>query len=119
MGVYRKDYIVFGWELPYEMKYEVNNEDIDFDSDDFVPYIEGHEGAKYVLISDYMSGGYRVFGILVAKDDGDGYNSEGWRFVELKDTSPDRKALIAEYVRLFAPVNPPSEPKLFIFSHFS
>lgn len=116
MGVYRKDYIVFGWELPYEMKYEVNDEDIDFDSDDFVPYIEGHEGAKYTLISDYMSGGYRVFGILVAQDKG---GDEGWDFVELKDASPDKEALIAEYVRLFAPVSPPSEPKLFIFSNFS
>lgn len=98
------------------MKNEVNGELIDFDSHVLLPYVEGWPDTKYTLINDGMCGAYRVFGILVAADSG---TDEGWKFTELSDMSFDKKALIAEYVRLFSPLSPPPEPKMFIFSHFS
>lgn len=115
MGVYRTDYVVFGWKLPFKMKYEVDGKFINFWDEEFIPYIEGRKDAKYILIPDGMGGDYNVFGILVTMDSG---HESGWNFVELKDITFKKEELISEYVRLFAPVSPPPDPKLFIFSHF-
>ena len=111
MSVYRRDYIIFGWKLPYDMKYEVDGEDIDFDSEDFETL-----DPMYRLISDGMCGSYRVFGKLIAVSPSD---DEGWDFLELKPVVKDKKKLISEYVRLFQCIIPPDEPKLMIFTHWS
>lgn len=108
MGITRQDFIVYGWKLAYDSK-------LDIFSDKFLPYIEGHPGIKYTLVSDGMCGEYNVFGRLISMS-----NDEGWDFVELEVKSVDdfSEATKNEY-RLLFDMDPPSEPKLLIFSHLS
>lgn len=111
MSVERTDYIVYGWKLPYELKNE--NGKIDLWADKFLPYIEGHKGETFTLVSDGMCGSYNVFGKLLAHatDDGDGW---GFKNLDLSNLNPIE--VKEKYKELFN--SEPSEPCLFIFSHF-
>jgi hypothetical protein len=44
MGLYRTDYIVYGWKLPKEIY------GFDYWDEKYLPYIEGHPGIKYQII---------------------------------------------------------------------
>jgi hypothetical protein len=116
MGVSRTDYIVYGWKLPYELKDK--NGKIDLWADKFLPYIEGHKGVDYTLISDGMCGDYNVFGRLLkhAGDDGD-----GWGFTNLDLAKIDAEEVKAKYREVFELDKDEliAEPYLFIFSHYS
>ena len=113
MSVYRKDYIVFGWKLPYDIS---NGEGkIDFYSDKFLPMIEGHRGEDFSIIRDGMCGEYTVFG-LVMESGGDSY--DGWGFIELDSSILDHERVKSKYREVFG-MDEVSEPSLFIFSHFS
>jgi len=112
MSVSRTDYIMFGWKLPIHLKNK--NGAIDLWADKFLPFIEVPNGAEYALIIDQMCGQYIVFGNLLARATDDGYC---WGFSSL-DFSVNREAVILKYTELFETDTPPSEPYLFIFSHF-
>ena len=88
MGVYRIDYIVYGWKLPYELKNK--NGKIDLWADKFLPYIEGHKGVEYTLISDGICGEYNVFGKLLNHAESDG---DGWGFTNLNLAKMDAEEL--------------------------
>jgi hypothetical protein len=115
MSVYRKDYIVFGWKLPYDIS---NGEGkIDFYSDKFLPMIEGHRGEDFSIIRDGMCGEYNVFGLVIESDD------DRWDFIELDserliDIKLNTERVKSRYRELFG-MDAVSEPSLFIFSHFS
>lgn len=104
MSVYRTDFIVYGFQMPYKE---------DYFEDEFLPYIEGHEELEYQLIVDGMCGEYVVFGKVLGTDN----DNSGWEFTEIKTYNIDPEALKKKYQELFGDI--PEEPKLFIFSHFS
>lgn len=108
MGITRQDYIIYGWKLPYDSE-------LDIFSDKFLPYVEGHPGMKYTLVSDDMGGDYQVFGRLIKNADDD-----GWGFVDLNSNSCDAnlEETKDEY-RLLFEKDPISDPTLFIFTHYS
>ena len=114
MSVDRTDFIIYGWKLPYELKNE--NGDIDLWDDKFLPFIKGHKGVEYSLISDGMCGNYTVFGKLLGQATDD---SDGWGFINLDLSAINSEEVKSKYKELFEIDIIPSEPYLFIFSHFS
>ncbi len=116
MGVDRRDYIIFGWKLPFDIEND-KGEKIDLWDDKFLPMIEGHKGEEFIIIRDGMCGEYTVFGYEIANDGG---NEEGWGFLNLSmlNTNSMTDDLLKKYKEIFEH-NPKTTPKLFIFSHFS
>jgi hypothetical protein len=116
MGVDRTDYIIYGWKLPFEIK-DNNGIKIDIYDDKYLPFIEGHPGVKYTIISDGMCGKYNMFGIMLEKADGD----DGWASIELSfdDLSKYRDEAISKFKELFYDDENIGEPKVIIFSDFS
>jgi hypothetical protein len=110
MGVYRRDYIVYGWKLPYDLK-DSNGDKINIWDDKFLPMIEGHKNEEFTLITDSMCGGYNVFGLLLN-------SSDEWDFVQLDFSGLDPEKVKSKYKELFG-LSDIEEPKLFIFSNFS
>jgi hypothetical protein len=113
MGVDKFEYVIYGWKLPYKMNDQEGNA-IDFWDDKFLPYIEGHQGVDHTLISDGMSGKYRAFGLLLA----DGDEHEGMDFIEIDFEELNADDVKAVFRDVFG-FDPPSEPKVLAFSHFS
>lgn len=118
MGVYRIDYIVYGWKLPYKLKDSKGI--INFDDDKFLPYIEGRKGVKYTIIRDGMDGKYTVFGKLIKQTDSDDYNC-GWGFTNLDFSNHNTEEIKSKYREVFNLEENEimTEPYLFIFSHYS
>lgn len=116
MGINRSDYIIYGWKLPFDIQNDKGKK-IDLWDDKFLPMIEGHKGEEYVIIRDGMMGGYTVFGLEIANDGG---SDEGWEFLNLSILNGDvfKPSLIEKYIEMFDH-KPKTDPKLFIFSHFS
>jgi len=111
MGVYRRDYIIYGWNLPYDLK------GVDWYDDKFLPLIEGHEGEDFALILDGMAGVYAVFGLLIQEADED----EGWDFQNLNIPYLNSEEVKKKYIEVFGLESNTelAEPNLFIFTHFS
>lgn len=116
MGVYRIDYIIYGWKLPYELK-DLNDNKIDLWDDKYLPFIEGWKDEKYTLIRDGMSGKYNMFGIMLEKAEG----YDGWPTTELsfEDLSKDKDELICKFKELFYGDKNMPDPKIIIFTDFS
>lgn len=114
MGVDRTDFIMYGWKMPYKL-YNKNGEKINLHDEKFESMICGFPGEEFTFISDGMCGEYNVFGYSV-NIGGDKY--EGWGYTEINVKTFDDQKLIDKYVELFY-AQPATEPKLFIFSHFS
>jgi hypothetical protein len=114
MSVDRADYIIYGWKLPYELQ-NSNGEDIDLWDDKFLPMIEGHQGEKFTIVTDGMSGEYTVFGLNIAHSS----SYDGWDFYKLNfDNIISKEELKLKYKELFDS-EIEEDPYLFIFSHFS
>ena len=118
MGVTKTDYLIYGWKLSYEFKgkngKEVANE---WFEDKYLPYIEGHPGIKYTLITDGMCGEYIVFGRLLDHRSDDTGDTD---FKEI-DASPENlneQETCDIFTTLFG-VEIPNKPKLIVFSHYS
>lgn len=105
MGVDRNDYIVRGWKLPYQKDVYWNDKNISM--------VEGHVGEKFTLIGDGMCGEYLVFGIILYTDN----DYEGWKFKVIDNSQENDDELKSKYQEIFN--EEPSEPKTFIFSHYS
>lgn len=114
MGVDRTDFIMYGWKMPYKL-YDQNGEKINLHDEKFESMICGFPGEEFTFISDGMCGEYNVFGYSVNVG-GDKY--EGWEYTEIDVKTFDDQKLIDKYVELFGN-QPATEPRLFIFSHFS
>jgi len=114
MGVDRSDYIIYGWKLPYKI---LDNEgkEIDLYDEKFESMMCGFEGEDYALICDGMCGSYNVFGLNVQSSDEE---YEGWDFVDIDIKKFDDDKIITKFIEVFG-FEPQTEPKLFIFSHFS
>jgi hypothetical protein len=113
MGIYRRDYILFGWKLPNKITNE-NGEYISFWDDKYLPYVEGHPGIEYSIINDQMCGEYTAFGKQIMS----GGDYDGWDFEPITLGELNADDVKSKYTELFG-TNPPSEPILFIFSNFS
>ena len=112
MSVDRRDYIIYGWKLPYNMKNR-NNEKLNLWDDKFLPLVEGHKNEEFRIIQDQMCGKYTVFGYKVMSND------DGWEFKDIVfNDSFNYLKLKNRYVELFDNEIPETEPTLFIFSHF-
>lgn len=114
MGVDRSDYIIYGWKLPYEIL-DTEGKEIDLYHEKFESMMCGFEEEEYTLISDGMCGNYNVFGIPILYCNEE---YEGWDFVEIDIQKFDADKVKAKYKEMFK-TEPETEPKLFIFSHFS
>lgn len=114
MGVDRSDYIIYGWKMPYEILDAQGNE-IDLWNEKFESVMCGFKEEKYALISDGITGDYNVFGLSVLKCN-DEY--DGWDFVDIDIKKFDEDEIIEKFIELFG-FEPKTNPKLFIFSHFS
>ena len=108
MGVYRTDYIIQGWKLPWKI------EGVDFYDDKYLPYIEGHPGIDYILITDGMNGEYNVFGKVISKSE-----DHGWEFRKLPNMHHRIGYHLTEKYQELFNREPDREPYTFIFSHFS
>jgi len=111
MGLYRTDYIVYGWKLPLLMRDKDGN-DIDFWDDKFLPYIEGHKGVDFTIVRDFDNK-QMAFGKLI------GINSDGWDYQNLDINKLDAKEVQDKYNEVFEVEGSVAEPYLFIFSHWN
>lgn len=114
MSTHRKDHVIYGWKLPFDIK-DGNGESIDLWDDKFLPMIEGHEGEKFTLIIDSMCGKYTVFGLSVASG---GDDENGWDFVSLDYKNLFFKKVTERFSEIFG-FEPETKPELFIFSNYS
>lgn len=114
MSIDRKDYIVYGYKLPYELINE--NGKIDFWDDKYQPMIEGHEGEEFTIIFDRMSGEYVVFGLFIACSD----EYDGWDFFKLDTKDLDGEKVKNKFHEVFGQLEGVTitEPELFIFTNF-
>ncbi len=115
MGVDRSDYLMIGWKLRTEL---IDREDFDFD--------RVYDRAPDEFIYDGMCGSYIVFGKLVLYSD----LYEGFTFSELEPADlvlseeelEELKELFREITfgqELLTWSISGTEPKAFLFSHFS
>jgi hypothetical protein len=112
MGLYRTDYIVYGWKLPILMTDKDGNK-IDFWDDKFLPYIEGHKGVDFTIVRDFDKK-HLVFGKLI------GINSDGWDYQNIDVTKLNAKEVQDKYKEVFELEDDVlAEPYLFIFSHWN
>ena len=110
MGLYRTDYIVYGWKLPLLMKDKDDNL-INFWDDKFVPYTEGHKGVEYTIVRDFDKK-HLVFGKVM------GVNCDGWDYENL-NLILDAEEVKNKYKEVFGVEGVVAEPYLFIFSHWN
>lgn len=115
MGVYRTDYVMVGWKLKKKL---VDHVDFDWD--------RVYDRAPDEFIYDGMCGNYLVFGKLVCNSDGyEGFSFTGLEPADLVLSDEE----LDELKELFREITfgqliedwteTVTEPKAFIFSHFS
>ena len=112
MCVDRKDYIIYGWKLPYDIKDGKTGEEVNIGEEQYEDYAYNSEG--YTLIQDGMCGEYIVFGELILTSDD--YN--GWQFTTLDIGEMNSEEAKQKYREVFNVEEPMSESTLFIFSHY-
>lgn len=119
MGVDKTDYLIVGYKIPYEVKTRDGQEFAQIIWEEkYMPMTEGHNGEKYSLIIDGMSGEYIVFGIVIQSAD----EYEGFKFTVI-----DEKLLTTQLDEVKDRANEIfndldfdfSEPKVMLFSHYS
>lgn len=114
-------YVVHGWVLPFDLK----SKDGSFDGfrDDLLPYTEGWGDAKYLLVSDQMSGDYRVFGICLARESiPNDFKARQLRQIsneEIQELKDEFNRIFAGYIPVMGTYVPPAEPSTFMFVHYS
>jgi len=119
MGVDRSDYLVYGWEFPYDR-------DVIDIYDDEELYEKLEKQNEYVFITDGMGGKYMVFGKLLSYSD----MYDGWGFIDINETLKDIPSKLSLYSAFeeFVGSNTKDvltkhgispDPKTFLFSHFS
>ncbi len=115
MGIYRSDYIIYGWKIKGTPKTKDGNP-INFFGDKFLPYVEGHPGIEHIIVPyvnpDGNSGRDTVFGLRLA------YSTEGWNFQNLNFGELDAEEVKAKYKELFDE-EVDTEPEILIFTHLS
>jgi hypothetical protein len=121
MSVYRTDYIVHGWKLPYDC---IDKEDLSKIREEYEEVKSEH---NIEIIVDGMGGRFLVFGIVIHYSEMYHYDNEDyyWEFedIDLSVIEKGKDHLIIEYNKLFGLKSKYkgqieySSPKTFIFSH--
>ncbi len=107
MGISRRDYIVRGWRLPFNIEI--------IQDDKYLPMVEGHRGEKFCIVADDMCGAFTVFGERLASG---GDEDMGWEFEIIKDSEVTNEELVDKYVEIFGEI-PKMNPQLMIFTVFN
>lgn len=120
MSVYKTDYIVYGWKLPYDC---ISKEDLNKISEEYDKNNEYH----IELLVDGMGGHYIVFGIVINQSDLFHYadNEFYWEFedLDLSLIEKGKDELVIRYAKIFGQNSKYkgqveyNSPKTFIFSH--
>lgn len=107
MGVYRTEYIIYGWKLPYDI-----GKDQELDLYEIDEILE----SPFSLIVDGMMGKYCVFGEIINQT-----SDEGWEFTILDLEKMDSQKLIDKYKEIFKLNSEEivTDPYLFVFTHYS
>lgn len=120
MGIDRTDYIIYGFKMnPSDLK----SKGINIHDDKFLPYIAGHPGIKEVIVYDYMSGEYVVFGKLINRATGE--TGTDFTTISYKDffDSESVDYIVGRFKELFGESIyndlDEEEPQFYIFSHYS
>ena len=120
MGVDRTDYIIYGFKMkPSDLK----SNGVNISDEKFLPYIEGHQGVKEIIVYDYMCGEYVVFGKLINQAaDHEGTNFTVISYQDFFDDE-ERDFVTDNFKELFGESVyndlEEDEPQIFIFSHYS
>lgn len=118
MGMYRTDYIVYGYKFDNKNNVrDVNGEQFDMWDDKYLPMVEGHLDEPFSLISG-EGDNCMVFGKIIEMSCDE---EVGWDYVDLSKIS-DKMTIdvMYKYKELFySPTEEVPLPKLFIFSQWS
>lgn len=116
MGTYRSDYIIYGYKLPIDLKGKDGNK-IDLWDDEFLPYVEGHQGVEFAIISQLEDDENFAFGQKLGYAD----DYEAWNFHLIDFKSLDNEKVKKEYRKVFGVEEnvPIGEPYLFLISNFN
>lgn len=111
MGVDRRDYIIYGWKLPFWYFKERGIETLE---NKFLPLTEGYKAGSSILIEDGMNGQYCVFGYLHAES-----GQNGFEFFELSpsDLADSHYDIHQKFIDWFG-FKPDAVPVLMIFAHY-
>jgi len=112
MGLYRTDYIIYGYKLPFEIKNKKGL--INLWDNKFLPFIEGHKGENFILLRDYNN---NAFGLKLATAN----QNVGWDFFHLDFKNLDAEMVKNKYRDVFELEDDEAlaEPYLFILSNFA
>lgn len=103
MGLYRTDYIVYGWKLPKEIY------GFDYWDEKHLPYVEGHVGEKYRIIRG-ENHNYTIFGYVINV-------SDEWDFNKIDLSEIDNNEILLKFKEIFK-YDIEETPILFIFSNY-
>jgi hypothetical protein len=106
MGLYRSDYIVYGWKLPHDFRDW-------YDDEKMLNYVEGNAGNIEIII-DSTHGEYAVFGLVLAYASSNGFD---FQLISIIDVGLNQEELLRKYSELFNE-DPKEYPQLFVFSRF-
>lgn len=116
MGIHRNDYIIYGYRLPINIKGKDGNK-IDLWADEFLPYIEGHQGVEFSIINHLQDNTSFAFG----QNLGHMYEHGEWDFHMIDFKSLDSEKVKKEYRKIFGLKEDEfiAEPYLFLISNFN
>lgn len=120
MGVDRKDYLMIGYKMPYDVKFSDGNELANLvyeDEEKYMPFCEGWENEPYRIIIDGMSGKYIVFGYPL--DESDEYGGFGFRTIDFNEVESRMQETRNKAIEVFNDIDFDfSKPEIFCFSHY-
>lgn len=117
MGVDRRDYVIIGYKLPYDVKTKTGEELIEkiWEDEMYLPMLEGWQNEEFILICDGMSGEYIAFGKEIASAD----EYEGFDFVEVEIDEADFDRVKIKANTIFPDIDYDfTLPKILIFTYY-
>lgn len=118
MSVYRCEYIIYGWKLPYTKE---ASRKLKEESSSSYPFLDGL-GNGYELIIDDMGGQFIVFGKVIYKNNLPYADTASDKPMEFEDltlpSTGDKEEVFTNYYECFGTNRAVKDtPKTFIFSH--
>lgn len=117
MGVDRRDYVIIGYKLPYDVKTKTGEKLIGkiWEDEKYLPMIEGWQNEEFTIVADGMSGNYIAFGKEISSTD----EYEGFDFVEIEIDEADFDMVKIRANIVFPDIDYNfTSPKILIFTHY-